>query len=282
MDGASQALSDVVTWAEYWNRETTIYVNARHRRVHYERVARDILEYVPGPGARVVDYGCGDTLCAHAVAAACGHLFLCDSAPTVRASLAARYAGCANISVIGPQEFEHLDAGSVDTIVVNSVVQYLSAAVFARLLANARDKLSRDGCLVLGDIVPRHVGPLRDAMELFRFAAANGFLLAAAVGLVKSSLSSYPRLRREAGFLQFDEAEMLRQLEHAGFVAERRYPNIGHNTARMTFVAAAPQWSCLAVAIEARHWPQRPLPPCGGGTGWGGFQSIRSRESPHP
>ena len=77
-------------------------------------------------------------------------------------------------------------------------------------------------------------------MELFRFAAANGFLLAAAVGLVKSSLSSYPRLRREAGFLQFDEAEMLRQLEQAGFVAERHYPNIGHNTARMTFVATAP------------------------------------------
>jgi hypothetical protein len=240
VDGASQALSVVVSWAEYWNRKTTIYVNARHSGVHYERISRDILKHVPGPGARVVDYGCGDTLSAHKVAAACRHLFLCDAASTVRASLAARYAGCSNISVISPLEYERLDAGSVDTIIVNSVVQYLSAAEFSRLLASARDKLSCEGCLVLGDIVPRHVSPLRDAMELLRFAVANGFLLAAAVGLVKSSLSSYPRLRREAGFLQFDEAEMLRQLEQAGFVAERRYPNIGHNTARMTFVAAAP------------------------------------------
>jgi len=53
------AISGVVTWAEYWKQETTIYVSARHRCVHYERISRDLLNYVPGPGARVVDYGCG-------------------------------------------------------------------------------------------------------------------------------------------------------------------------------------------------------------------------------
>ena len=29
-----------------------------------------------------------------------------------------------------------------------------------------------------------------------------------------------------------------------------------------------------AIANEATRSPQRPLPPCGGGTGWGGFQNI--------
>jgi hypothetical protein len=226
-----------VSWAEFWNQETTIYVNACHRRVHYERIAHDILRYVPGRHARVVDYGCGDTLCAHQVAAACGHLFLCDVAPTVRERLAARYAGCPNISVISPQQFGELAPGTIDTMIVNSVVQYLSEAELARLLALMRDKLAGAGRLVLGDIVPRHVGPLRDAVELFKFAGANGFLLAAAAGLVKSSLSSYPRLRREAGFLRFDAAEMLRELEQAGFAARRDHPNIGHSSARMTFVA---------------------------------------------
>lgn len=229
-----------MTWAEYWNQETTIYVSARHRCVHYEGISRDILKHVPGPGARVVDYGCGDTLAAHQVAAACGHLFLCDSASTVRQRLAARYAGYPNISVISPEQFELLDPGSIDTIVVNSVIQYLSAAEFAHLLSISRHKLSSAGCLVLGDIIPRHVGPLRDAIELFRFAGANGFLVSAATGLVKSCLSTYPRLRREAGILQFDETETLRELEQAGFVAERHYPNIGHNTARMTFLATVP------------------------------------------
>jgi hypothetical protein len=78
---------------------------------------------------------------------------------------------------------------------------------------------------------------VRDALELFRFAAANGFLIAAAVGLVRSSLSSYPRLRRELGFLQLDEADVLRALEQAGLAGRRDYPNIGHNRARTTFVA---------------------------------------------
>jgi hypothetical protein len=229
---------DAVTWADYWNRETTIYVSARHKRVHDERVAHDILKYVPGPAARVVDYGCGDTLCAAQVADACGHLYLCDGAPTVRERLAARYAGCANISVISPPEFDELDAGSIDTIVVNSVVQYLSAADFSRLLSVAREKLGLGGRLVLGDIVPRHTSPLRDALELFRFAAANGFLLAAAGGIVRSALSDYPRVRREAGFLQIDEAEMLRTLDAGGYAARRDYPNIGHNRVRMTFVAS--------------------------------------------
>jgi hypothetical protein len=226
-----------VTWAEFWNRETSIYVNDRHRRVHYEGIARDILKYVPGPGARVVDYGCGDTLSADRVAAACGQLLLCESAPMVRARLAARYAGSANISVIDPLGFAGLDPRSIDTIIVNSVVQYLSAADLGKLLGLAREKLTGGGRLVLGDIVPRQVSPVRDALELFRFAAANGFLIAAAIGLVRSSLSSYPRLRRELGFLQLDEADVLRALEQAGLAGRRDYPNIGHNRARTTFVA---------------------------------------------
>src|SRR4026208_234787 len=99
-------------------------------------------------------------------AAACGHLFLCDGASAVRSRLAARYAGWPNVSIITPEQFEQLDPGTIDTVVINSVVQYLSAAEFDRLLAISRDKLSRGGRLVLGDIIPRNLSLLRDAMEL--------------------------------------------------------------------------------------------------------------------
>jgi hypothetical protein len=228
---------NAVTWIEFWNRETTIYVSDRHKRVHYELIARDLLRYVPGPDARVVDYGCGDTLSAREVAARCGHLYLCESASAVREKLAARYAGCPNISVISPQQFAELAPGTIDTVVVNSVVQYLSVADFRSLLALAREKLAGAGQLVLGDVIPRRVGPLSDAAELLKLAAANGFLIAAVAGLVRSALSSYPRVRRELGFLQFEEAEMLHELAQAGFAARRDRPNIGHSDARMTFVA---------------------------------------------
>jgi SAM-dependent methyltransferase len=226
-----------VGWLDYWNDGTTIYVNARHKRVHYEGVARDIVRLLPGPGARVVDYGCGEALSAHLVADACARLYLSDGASTVRERLLAQFAGHPNIEIIDPQQFARLAAGTIDLIVVNSLVQYLSAAEFSQLLSLARDKLSPRGRLVLADIVPRHVSPVRDAAEFLKFAGANGFLIAASFGLVRSYLSGYREMRARYGFLQFDEPELLTLLAEAGFEAQRHYPNIGHNAQRMAFVA---------------------------------------------
>jgi SAM-dependent methyltransferase len=226
-----------VTWAEYWNGETTIYVNARHKSVHYEVVARDVVQHLPSASARVVDYGCGEALSAHRIADACGHLLLCDSAPRVRERLVARYAGRTNIAVISPAEFEKLSPGTIDMIVVNSVVQYLSAPEFGHLLAISRNKLSRGGRLLIADLIPRHVGPVRDAVELMKFARRHGFLLSAAAGLVKSYFSSYRHKRNRFGLLRFDEGEIIALLAQSGFEAERRYPNVGHNARRMTVLA---------------------------------------------
>ncbi len=82
-----------VTWTEYWNGATTIYVNARHKSVHYEAVARDIVACLPGPDCRVVDYGCGDALSAHLVADACAHLFLCESSESTPAAAGGAHCG---------------------------------------------------------------------------------------------------------------------------------------------------------------------------------------------
>ena len=190
-----------MTWTEYWNGATTIYVNARHKSVHYEGIARDIVACLPGPDCKVVDYGCGDALSAHLVADACAHLFLCESSESTRQRLVARTMDRPNIAVISPQQFEQLPPGSVDVIVANSVIQYLSASELERLLAVSREKLSREGRLVLADVIPRHVGMLRDVAELLKFAVANGFLLAAGAGLVRSYFSNYRQVRHQLGLL---------------------------------------------------------------------------------
>lgn len=228
-----------MTWAEYWNSDTTIYVNAHHMRVHYDLVARDMIAHVPRREARVVDYGCGDTLSGDRVAEACGHLYLCDAAGRVRQRLLERYAGNPNISVLTPQQFEQLEPGTVDVIIVNSVVQYLTLEELRRLLDLARAKLRGGGRLVLADIVPRSVSLLGDAAELLKFGWRNGFLLPALAGLVRSYFSNYRTVRKGLGFLQLDEPEVLNMLEHAGFAATRHHRNIGHNPRRMTFVGIA-------------------------------------------
>jgi hypothetical protein len=47
-------------WLDFWNGETFIYANERHKQRHYEMVARDIAMHIPGPASRVLDYGCGE------------------------------------------------------------------------------------------------------------------------------------------------------------------------------------------------------------------------------
>jgi SAM-dependent methyltransferase len=237
--GAAAEWTWDVDWAEYWNQETSLYVNERHRRLHYEQVTRDIIAHVPRSDIRLIDYGCGDTPAARDLADACGHLLLCDAAPRVRDELAARYAGVCKISILTPEQFQALPAASIGMVVVNSVVQYLSRSEFAALLQGARHKLEPGGVLLLADIVPPHVSPWRDALELLKFAASGGFLLPAVVGLARSYVSPYRKIRQRSGFLQFEAAELLALLRQHGFNAQRQPRNIGHNPERMTFRAIA-------------------------------------------
>src|SRR5262245_11846523 len=108
-------------WIAFWNSEHSIYVNARHRDVHYRTIAQDIAHHIPGPHATVLDYGCGDALHADRIAAAAGRLILVEAAAKVRAALAARYAQHATIEVHAPDAIATLPAGSVDLVAMISV-----------------------------------------------------------------------------------------------------------------------------------------------------------------
>src|SRR5881296_2154630 len=124
-NGAMAALSD---WRSFWDGEHSIYVNARHKDVHYRDMAEAIVSYLPSPQARVLDFGCGEATHADKVAAAAGEVLLCEAAASVRASMAARFAGNPRIKICAPEELEARPSGSLDLIVANSVVQYLSSA----------------------------------------------------------------------------------------------------------------------------------------------------------
>jgi hypothetical protein len=72
---------------------------------------------------------------------------------------------------------------------------------------------------------------------LLRFGAASGFFVAAIIGLVRTVLSDYWRLRTRYGLTRYGEAAMTDKLTAAGFAAQRAAQNIGHNQARMAFIA---------------------------------------------
>lgn len=224
-------------WVAFWDSDHSIYVSAAHRDLHYLTIARDIAAYVPSPSAIVLDYGCGEALHADVIAARAARLVLCEAAPGVRTKLAARFSGNARIEVRSPDALDALGGRSLDLVVMNSVTQYLTMAQLDALLATFRRLLRPDGLLLLGDVIPPDVSALTDTLALLGLAAKNGFLLAAVGGLLRTIASDYRRLRSRLGLSRYAEAAMLARLAGAGFSSERACANIGHNQARMTFLA---------------------------------------------
>ena len=227
----------IASWLAFWDRPHCIYVSARHKDVHYRLIAGEIAALVPGPQARVLDYGSGEALHADLVAAQAGELLLCEGASGVRAGLAGRFAAIAKIRVVAPDEVERLPAHSLDLIVLHSVAQYLSANEAEALLELFHRLTKPGGVLVVGDVIPPHISAATDAMALIRFAAANGFLAAALGGIARTLMSDHMRLRARLGLTRYDQSKMLQELAAAGFTAQRAARNIGHNQARMTFIA---------------------------------------------
>jgi SAM-dependent methyltransferase len=235
-----------MSWRDFWDGDTPIYVNERHKLLHYRLVARGIVDAIAelahasppkAAGPVLLDHGCGEALAAQDIAARCERLYLCDAAASVRQKVSARFSALGNVAVVSPVQVADIPETSLDLVVANSLVQYLTAPEFASALRLWRHALKPEGRLLLADVLPKDLSPVTDALALLRFGWQGGFLLAAAGGLVRTVLSDYRKLRAELGLASYEEKELIALLAEAGFRADRRYPNLGHNQARMAFLA---------------------------------------------
>jgi SAM-dependent methyltransferase len=233
-----------MNWRDFWNGEHAVYVSERHKLLHDRMIARDIValmdELATPREAIVLDHGCGEARSAEMVARRCASLFLCDGAPSVRERLKGRFGQVPAISVLTPEDVPALPDDSLDLVVVNSLLQYLPTEELSALLGVWHAKLKPGGHLVLGDVIAPGTGAITDIRALLAFAWQGGFLTAALIGLVRTALSDYRRLRTEIGLTSYEPADMLARLSAAGFEARRHPRNFGHNQARMTFIGAKP------------------------------------------
>ena len=228
-------------WVDYYDSDHTIYANARHRDVHFARIAKDIVSYVPASDATVLDYSCGEALDAAKVAAASGKLFLAEPAPGVRARITARFSGNPKIAVVTLEDVAAMPDQSIDFAVMHSVSQYMTAQEIDTALKTIRRLLKPSGIFVIGDVVAPNTSAVIDALALLRFGLRDGFFIAAFASLVRTFFSSYWRLRSSIGLSRYSEADMRAKLAACGFSASRQPVNIGHNQARMTFLCRPAQ-----------------------------------------
>jgi SAM-dependent methyltransferase len=224
-------------WIGFWNSEHSIYVNARHLDLHYQDIADHFVALGFDPAARILDYGCGEAVHADRVAARAGALWLCEASSRVRDNLRSRFRDVNNIRVTEPDEIQALPDGAFDLIVANSVVQYWTPQELDATLRTWRRLLAPAGRLVLADVIPPGLSPLRDALALLRYAAQRGFLLAAIAGLFRTAFSPYRRLRSELGITTYEEADIIAHLRKAGLMPQRLPYNFEHQPRRMSFVA---------------------------------------------
>ena len=229
-----------MSWRDFWNGEHAIYVSPRHKGLHYRQIASDLIGHIPSREAVVLDHGCGEALDAARVAAACGRLYLCEAAPSVREKLRSQFGRIDTIAVVAPEEVEALPDNALDLVVANSLIQYLSRDELKALLVTWRDKLKPGGALVLADVIPPDVSPLTDATQLLGFAWRGGFLTAALAGLVRTAFSDYRKLRAQLGLATYTAEDAMALMREAGFADVRRDANFGHNPHRMTFKANKP------------------------------------------
>jgi ubiquinone/menaquinone biosynthesis C-methylase UbiE len=224
-------------WIDYYDSTHTIYASRLHRDLHFQLIARDIIGYISSPEAVVLDYACGEALSAAKVAEACGQLILAEPAPGVRGRLIARFAPDTRIRVRSLDDIRKMPEKSIDLVVMNSVAQYMTPAELDSAFATIRRLLKPGGRLVLGDVMRPEVGMPRDIVALLRFAAQNGFLRDALIGLISTALSDYRELRSRVGLQRYNEHAMIAKLAAGGFNASQAQSNIGHNPWRMTFIA---------------------------------------------
>lgn len=226
-----------MNWREFWNGTHSIYVNERHRALHYDRIAKDIAALVPGRDACVLDFGCGEAESSDIVARRCGMLYLYDAAPNVQERLRLRFGHNDKIIVLSSAALEALADHTLDLFVANSVIQYLPHDEFERLLDLAKRKLKPAGQLVVADVIPENASFVDDTRALVGFAWEGGFLIPAMAGLAATFFSEYRKLREKIGLTRYAQQDIETLFSAHGFAAERASRNIGHNQSRMMFVA---------------------------------------------
>ncbi len=158
-------------WLAYWER---VPEGRLLFAPESEEYARNFLrEFAPKPTDRILDYGCGFGTIARLLAPRVGAVRVWDAAANMRRIAADNLAGVPNAAV-----WDRAERG-FDFVLVNSVVQYLTAGELEAKLAEWAGWLAPEGRIVLSDWSEPGHSTLSDLWSLFRFSVRRGYLVRA-------------------------------------------------------------------------------------------------------
>jgi len=231
----------VSPWFRFWSRPPGIHVGERHLQARYRVTMDNLLSTFPDiRGKRVLDYGCGEALDARRLAAAGAEALLYDRSEYFRNRVQSRYARDAGIRVLDEPSFAALPGGSVDLMLVCSVIQYLDARELDLLIDLGKHLLKPGGVLILADILPKSLDTLSDVIDFMSYSARHGFFLSGLRTLIDMATSNYRAQFRDSQLAHYDLGELSALLRRHGLEPTAIPTNIGISRARRTLLARKP------------------------------------------
>jgi SAM-dependent methyltransferase len=158
-----------MSWVEYWSEPRYGSAYLKRAAQHYAESVQRILPFTPDMA--VLDFGAGQGFAAEFLAPRVRELHLTDASESVMQRAAARNARFPNAthtaiangqSLVGP-----FAPGSLDVILVNSVLQYLTPEDVVRRFGEFHAILKPHGKVILSDIVTEEHSLWRDLGSVF-------------------------------------------------------------------------------------------------------------------
>ncbi len=182
-----------MSWRNFFFADRASRASDRYPAIYYEDIGKAIAAQIPIPEAVVLDYACGAAPAASLIAEHCATAYLYDSTPKMQAILRQRYAANPKVKILTEAQVRALPDGTLDMVLFNGLLQYLTLAQCTEAVDFAAAKLRLNGRLIVADVIPPHADPLSDSWALVEYAYRGGFLLAALRGaLSRSRAASAP------------------------------------------------------------------------------------------
>lgn len=189
----------------------------------------------------VLDYGCGFGYVTSQVAELAGQVYAWDRSPGMRSRTMHRTAHQKNVVVL-----ERNDPGAavsditVDVVLINSVVQYMSHDDFKSCLLTCSDALSQEGIILVSDMVPEEYNGLRDVADLLRFSMRRGIFLETVLQGIKDA-GDYIAHRQARELTRHDQEWLRTAAAECGLTAGFVASNLTHFPRRITAAFKNPE-----------------------------------------